>query len=176
MAMSQAVGEQGTVIAFEPQQKIFIELCHNIDLNNWRNVKAVHAAIGTVNKVVLLGPVEPHNEGGRSIQAKGSEEVLMRSLDSYELNNVSFIKIDAENSEDSVLDGAVLTLKRCRPVLVLEIQGNELLASSQNTPRQERIDATIQKLKKMGYRVQPLSGSDYLAVPKKLHKATVRGQ
>jgi FkbM family methyltransferase len=47
--------------------------------------------------------------------------VELRTLDSYALNDVRFIKVDVEGSEREVLDGAGATIARDRPVLLLEL-------------------------------------------------------
>jgi FkbM family methyltransferase len=46
--------------------------------------------------------------------------VETRTLDSYELEDVGFIKIDVEGHELSVLDGAVETIEKSRPNLLIE--------------------------------------------------------
>lgn len=51
-----------------------------------------------------------------------SYEVELRSLDSYGFDNVTFIKIDVEGHEESVLAGARETLERCHPTLLVEIE------------------------------------------------------
>lgn len=47
--------------------------------------------------------------------------VPVRTLDSYELANIGFIKIDVEGVEAAVLRGAVQTLSKSHPVLLVEI-------------------------------------------------------
>jgi FkbM family methyltransferase len=48
--------------------------------------------------------------------------VQVRRLDEFEFQNVSVLKIDVEGHERSVLDGALDTIKRSKPVLVIEIE------------------------------------------------------
>lgn len=48
-------------------------------------------------------------------------EVPMAALDSVYAGDVGFIKIDVEGHEQAVLDGAVETIRRCRPRLLVEI-------------------------------------------------------
>lgn len=48
-------------------------------------------------------------------------EVRTASLDEIYRGDVGFMKIDVEGFEDSVLDGAVKTVDRCRPNLLIEI-------------------------------------------------------
>jgi FkbM family methyltransferase len=48
-------------------------------------------------------------------------DVELRTLDSYRLTDVRFIKVDVEGSEREVLDGARNIILRDRPVLLLEL-------------------------------------------------------
>ena len=48
-------------------------------------------------------------------------DVEVRTLDSFALTDVRFIKVDVEGSEREVLDGAGATIARDRPVLLLEL-------------------------------------------------------
>jgi FkbM family methyltransferase len=48
-------------------------------------------------------------------------EVEVRTLDSFGLADVRFIKVDVEGSEREVLDGARATIARDRPALLLEL-------------------------------------------------------
>lgn len=52
-------------------------------------------------------------------------DVPLRRLDDYGLPVADFIKIDVEGYELSVLRGAAETIKRCRPIMVLEQKGND---------------------------------------------------
>jgi FkbM family methyltransferase len=48
--------------------------------------------------------------------------VPMRRLDDYELDSVGFIKIDVEGHELAVLRGGLSTLRRCHPIMLIEIE------------------------------------------------------
>jgi hypothetical protein len=48
-------------------------------------------------------------------------DVAVRTLDSFALADVRFIKVDVEGSEREVLDGARTTIARDRPALLLEL-------------------------------------------------------
>jgi hypothetical protein len=58
-------------------------------------------------------------ESGRVIETVVSP---MRTLDSFNLTNVGFVKIDVEGHEEAVLHGGVETLKREKPNLMIEIE------------------------------------------------------
>jgi FkbM family methyltransferase len=49
-------------------------------------------------------------------------EITTRTLDSYDFENVVFIKIDVETHERQVLDGAGSTIERCRPTFLIEVK------------------------------------------------------
>jgi FkbM family methyltransferase len=57
-------------------------------------------------------------------------DVEVRTLDSFNLNDVRFIKVDVEGVERQVLDGARQTILRDRPAMVLE-----LLSGTHDDPR-----------------------------------------
>ena len=48
--------------------------------------------------------------------------VPLRRLDEFGLDDLTAVKLDAEGAEYEVLRGAVATLRRCRPVLSIEIE------------------------------------------------------
>jgi FkbM family methyltransferase len=48
-------------------------------------------------------------------------QVEVRTLDSFRLTDVRFIKVDVEGSEREVLDGGAATIARDRPALLLEL-------------------------------------------------------
>lgn len=52
-------------------------------------------------------------------------EVELKTLDSFKFDNVVAIKMDAENYEQFVLQGAIETLKKSNPIIYLELWDNE---------------------------------------------------
>jgi len=56
------------------------------------------------------------------------------ALDSLDLNDVTAIKIDVEGAEAEVLLGARETLRRCRPVLSVEIEERHRPGSTRAVP------------------------------------------
>lgn len=56
------------------------------------------------------------------IEAVRRYTVPVLPLDALELDDVTAIKLDAEGAEEEVLRGAAATLRRCRPVLSVEIE------------------------------------------------------
>ncbi len=163
MSLSEAVGPNGTVIAFEPQRKIFSELVQNILLNDCRNVLVYRAAVGEREDVVEMQPSYPNNEGATQL-GSGGDPVPMMTVDSLHLTNVSLIKIDVENYEDFVIDGALETIMNNRPVIAIEIMGHK---ASSGPDRSQKINQTKQRIKNLGYKIRHIICDEYIAYPKK---------
>ena len=163
LTMARKVGSSGKVIAFEPQNKIFRELFYNVRLNQLPcEVILLHNAVGDEAEWVHMSPADPSNEGGTPIGA-GGDHVFAVTLDSLNLSNVSFIKMDVESYELKVLQGAKQTLLRNKPTIVFEILGGVDLDHC--SPEIYSIyQATIGFLVSLGYHVERIFGNDFIAV------------
>jgi len=121
---SQAVGQKGTVLAFEPQRIVFQTLCANMALNSVTNVHCYHTALGESAGEIAVPFIDygkQGNFGGLSIEnQKSGERVKVNTIDSFQLTRCNFIKIDVEGMERAVLAGAVETIKRHKPILYVE--------------------------------------------------------
>ena len=163
LAFARLAGPQGRVYAFEPQRKIYRELVYNLRLNGAANVVPLRFALGDAARVIEMSQAVLGNEGGTPIGI-GGDKAEMRTLDSFGFRNVSFIKIDVEGAEDLVLDGARDTIRRNRPVILIEIHGGQVYEKA--TPEvRSGIDATRARLTEMGYKTEHIRGHDYLAIP-----------
>ena len=49
------------------------------------------------------------------------EECVLKKLDDYEIDNVSFIKIDVEGFEDEVLEGGMNLISKHKPYILVEV-------------------------------------------------------
>jgi FkbM family methyltransferase len=72
----------------------------------------------------MIGMVEKPNHTGAA-RVSGSGKIPMNRLDSFDLTEVDFIKIDVEGWELPVVQGARCTIERCRPLMIIEQKGNE---------------------------------------------------
>ena len=79
----------------------------------------------------------------------------MKPLDSYNITNVSIIKIDVEGHEISVLEGALKTINKNKPKIVIEVW---------NRPKRQK--EFFDFMKRINYNVKKISGEDYLCYPK----------
>jgi len=111
------------VIAFEPQFKIARLLSDTITENKILNVMVYPWACGSLQGISTVADVNldvENNFGGVSL-GRGYERVRIETIDSViDFGNVSFIKIDVEGDEISVLKGALRTIRRCKPILFVE--------------------------------------------------------
>lgn len=122
---SKMVGNNGRVIAYEPQSEIFKILCGNIAINNLTNVDTINAGVGDSNDLLYLPKIDytkSNNFGGFSLQTKGEIPVNQIKLDTINnyFNKIDLIKIDVEGMESNVLKGASNLIKTKRPILYVE--------------------------------------------------------
>ncbi len=110
---------------------------------------------GLSNAEGLAHAVEdPHSTGGTHLRMGG--DIPLRTLDSFGLGDVDLIKIDVEGMELAVVQGAVETIRRCKPLLVIEQKGKE----SQNLGRSN--GEALDYLRHLGMReVAPSMAGDH---------------
>ena len=110
--MSQQVGSDGRVFAFEPLPRVFGYLRGNLALNGCTNVTTRNAALGTVPGTVMI--TDDRRDDMNRLVAEGGTPVECSTID-RELagtGSVALIKIDVEGTELAVLKGARETLAR----------------------------------------------------------------
>jgi FkbM family methyltransferase len=164
LTLARLVGPSGRVYAFEPVRKTYRELRRNLELNGVTNVVALRYALGRgAPSVIEMNPIHEGEEGGTSV-GHGGDRVELRTLDSFGFEGVSLVKIDVEGFELPVLDGAEDTIRRNRPVLVVEIAGGYDYETAPPDAKMQ-IDVTRWRIAGMGYRVERVRKQDYLALP-----------
>lgn len=129
----ELVGETGTVITFEPMPRTQEILKENIKcFSAPARQQFVPAAAGsapgklTFQDFGLVGSAFATSETSRDLRFRktGEVDVAVRTLDSvaeeFGLTSCKLIKIDAENAEIDVVRGAMATIRRLRPSIVIE--------------------------------------------------------
>ena len=139
------------VYAFEPQKLTYYSLCGSVALSNLKNVTCLNFGLGsteqvgkqTLNIVSLDGGGSTlHNHNNNILQ---TEEIEIKTLDSLNIDNIGFIKIDVEENELQVLLSSQNTLKSSKyPKILFEM----------NTENKQLTDF----LKGNHYNIIPISG------------------
>lgn len=98
------------------------------------------------------------DSGGTHVSGDG--DVELRTLDSYLIDGVDFIKIDCEGYEVEVLRGAELTIRDQSPTIIVEQKPHKLGPNFgiKGTP-------AVDLLKSWGYVVRKELSGDYIMVP-----------
>jgi hypothetical protein len=113
-------------------------------------------ALGRTESVVEMNIVQG-NTGHSHInqQSIGKGTIPLKTLDSFGLLNVDMIKIDVEGFEGEILAGAIETIKKNKPILVIEQQKHEYQNDINETP-------AIKILENWGYRVVDQFSKDWI--------------
>lgn len=127
LLLSDLVGEDGLVYAFEPESHCYEVLDTNIKLNNSDNILAENLAItNTIGTSKLR--ISSNNKGQNRIinnsENNKTINVETQTLDNYVSENLEekldLIKIDIEGSEPDALYGMEMILDTHRPLIVME--------------------------------------------------------
>jgi FkbM family methyltransferase len=172
------------VLAFEPNGFNYRLLTANVALNGLRDVTCINEGIYSECVALSLAKAEKQetpvplgpdgsfdgwsatNLGAYSFSPDGSGifRALARTLDSYNLNDLAFLKIDAQGADGEVIAGASETIRRCRPVIVFEWEdelSKNFRVSKADVHRQLESDGyAIELLKEHNSKQR-----DFLAIP-----------
>jgi FkbM family methyltransferase len=130
LAQSRAAGAH--VWAFEPNRENYECARVTIELNSLENVTLTHAGLDESSGTALLATSDRLGlpAGGRSRliddgareRWSESEEVKLVAVDDVVSSDrdVAVIQLDVEGHEQQALTGAMRTIARCRPLIVLE--------------------------------------------------------
>lgn len=124
------------VFTFEPELNNFTHLTNNC--NDTRIVK-LNAALSDENDFVSMGIVSYINTGMHKVLPKGIFGLIAYgiTLDSIKPKDVDLIHLDVEGYEYNALKGAVKTISKYKPLIVLEMT--------------EKTDKIYALMKKLGY-------------------------
>jgi FkbM family methyltransferase len=112
IVMSQRVGVDGRVFAFEPSPRIYAYLRGNLELNGCSNVAARNAALGAAAGVVRM--TDDRRDDMNHLTSDGGIAVQCSTLDAEIPADLhpALIKVDVEGTELQVLQGGAATLRR----------------------------------------------------------------
>jgi len=143
VVLAKLVGQAGRVIAFEPQRIVFQTLCGNVALNDLLNVDCYLQAVGEKAGSAIIPPLDytkDNNFGGLGLGTyQNGSSVPVVTVDSLELSDCQFIKMDIEGMEREAILGAKKTIERFKPVIYLE------------NDREDKSDSLIETIHELGY-------------------------
>ncbi len=126
------IGETGHVFAIEPAPATAATLRRSVELNGFQKFTTVVEAVAgngeASDRLLHVPPREPKNAqlvaSADVVDSAGGtvHRVAEIRLDALlaDRRRIDFVKIDAEGAEEAVIAGALVTLRRDRPNLVLE--------------------------------------------------------
>ncbi|MFC1486407.1 FkbM family methyltransferase [Thermoproteota archaeon] len=150
---AKLVGENGQVIAFEASPTNFNYLRKNVVLNRLRNVQLYSFALSDA-ELPKRFLVDARSNLSRIIDVKENNprlsesivDVPAKTLDSFceehHIENLDFLRIDAEGHEAPIIKGGMKTIRRTMPMILLELDFSI---------ESRRI---IEELRKIGYRIK----------------------
>lgn len=123
------------VYTFEPDPTNYAALEKNIQERSIENINHKRAALGdddTVNIKIIRDPCHVDNYGAGYAVPGGDTPCI--KIDSLELESCGLIQLDIEGYELKALKGAVNTIKKYKPVIVLEVKPHPQLGG--RSPRE----------------------------------------
>lgn len=149
---SRLVGNTGRVYAFEPSDHFHRRLSEHLRLNECSNVTVLKMGLSDVKEDLQLliddstATLYWHDDAKKPVAI---ETIHLETLDSYVeaagLSKIDFIKIDIDGTEPRFIAGAQKTLKKFKPVLLIEFAQLVLMAAGSDVP------ALAKQLKDLGY-------------------------
>ncbi|MDR1361333.1 MAG: FkbM family methyltransferase [Rickettsiales bacterium] len=116
---------QNKIISFEATGENFALAQRTAELNNITNIVQEHLALGERAGTVYF--TNDKESGNKENSADIGEPTQMDTLDNYARENnirIGLIKVDIEGGEQAFLRGALETIKRDRPIMLLSIYHN----------------------------------------------------
>lgn len=136
---AKKVGKTGRVYAFEPVPDIFVRLQENIALNGFNNIEPVPLALSSQRG---MATISISHDGASSLFRRVSDEFIevpTERLDDFVeregIERVDAIKLDVEGAELHVIRGADKTIRRFKPIMMVEINPDTLKAAG-TTPQE----------------------------------------
>jgi len=141
-ALSKAISPDAKIWAFEPNPENYHCAKITLELNYADNVNLFCAGLGEKQESLLVKTSDENGHslgGGSQILASdcgdsiGVAAVRIVTVDAIVETSriVSIIQLDVEGHEKEALSGAILTIQRCLPIIILEVLPNSTLLGSE---------------------------------------------
>lgn len=139
------------VITFEPDPLNFYCLSNNCKGNQYIKI---NSALSNKNGVRPLTIHGIDNVGMHSFaEGQNKIDVITLTIDSLNLPDLSLLQLDVEGHELEAIQGAVETIKKFKPIIMLEVTSNE--------------EETVKFVENLGYKVDDVFGleKNYIFLP-----------
>lgn len=161
MLASTIVGTTGEIYSFEPRIDTFTNLRRSVAASGLEKIVRLYNAgvSDSAGKAFINSAIGTDNPGGSFVTSEvlsghvDSNEIDLVTIDSLNLKNVAFIKIDVEGSEFPALRGAIDTIVESKPTIMTEINPVALRNISKISP-----DEYISWIIGLGYEVEIIDG------------------
>jgi len=144
----------GKNYGFEPVPFLFEKAKKNIALNNFKNVYLNNVAMADKAGVLYFESPSNRNFGSINMSSAStinSNEVRAISFDEFieyeKIEKIDFIKIDVEGFECKVLEGAMKSINKYKPILFIELD-DEYLKKNGSSATQ-----LVERLSLIGYSI-----------------------
>jgi len=165
-----------TFYGFEPLPDTYDVLIKNVELNNINNAfiykKGVADKEGSTEYLWISGN-NPGSSGlnnnpmGKPVWINPTDKnivVDLTTIDLLQLDKLDFMKIDVEGYETLVIEGAINTIKKCRPVIIIEVWKDHLGSIDINYTK-----SIYKNILDLGYDILNIQGPDFLFLPNEIH-------
>ena len=156
---------------FEPMDVSFEMLNKNLELNNCTNVTTIKKGVSNTNSKTHVKWISDGNVGGTGLEGGGITresnvssriEVELVTIDSMELEELHYLKIDVEGFEEMVIQGAEKTIAKFLPLIIIEcfesIETGEIIS-------EKTLGKRFKYLYDLGYTHKHVAFEDFLFIP-----------
>jgi FkbM family methyltransferase len=131
-ALSQSSAEGSRIWAFEPNPENYRCAFITTYINGLQNVELINAGLGERQGSLQMVTIDTDGKslGGASRMVRQTDEGSREGSISVEVvtvdevipseRNISIIQLDVEGFEEPALAGALKSIRRCKPILILE--------------------------------------------------------
>ena len=156
---------------FEPMDISFEMLNKNLELNNCTNVTTIKKGVSNTNSKTHVKWISDGNVGETGLEGGGITresnvssriEVELVTIDSMELEELHYLKIDVEGFEEMVIQGAEKTIAKFLPLIIIEcfesIETGEIIS-------EKTLGKRFKYLYDLGYTHKHVAFEDFLFIP-----------
>lgn len=125
--MSKLIGNDGKIYSFEPTKYFRDVLEVNLKINSITNVTVLSYGLSDFKKSLEIqigsSSASLHNTSEKEDLLRETIElnVLDEVINELDINRIDFIKIDVDGHEPAFLKGALKTIEKYKPIVLLEV-------------------------------------------------------